>query len=269
MSMGKRALLALALLVTAACTAPEESHSKAILGAVLIDGFGGPPLTNSIVLMAGDRIRGAGPLSTIPIPAQADKINGGGRFLMPGLVNVAANIQGRDEAAFAKAREAGAPAIGRVTTLSDAQWMLDHGATGFVGMIRDTEALDPDLLAKLRDLRITVAPALSMAGAGLEIAKRNTLRLFQAGVPIALASDGANPLREAELLVEAGIPPLDVIVAATRNGAAALHDADTGAIQPGKRANLLLLSANPGEDIRNLARVEMRIVNGEIVSSPR
>ena len=33
----------------------------------------------------------------------------------------------------------------------------------------------------------------------------------------------------------------------------------------GKRANLLLLSANPGEDIRNLARVEMRIVNGEIV----
>jgi imidazolonepropionase-like amidohydrolase len=90
------------------------------------------------------------------------------------------------------------------------------------------------------------------------------LRLFQAGVPIALASEGASPLREAELLVEAGIPPLDVIVAATRNGAAALHDSESGLIQPGKRANVLLLSANPGEDIRNLARVEMRIVNGEI-----
>jgi imidazolonepropionase-like amidohydrolase len=103
------------------------------------------------------------------------------------------------------------------------------------------------------------------AGADVAIARRNTLRLFQAGVPIALAGEGANALREAELLVEAGIPPLDVIVAATRNGAAVLHDAGAGTIQAGKRANLLLLSANPGEDIRNLGRVELRLINGEIV----
>lgn len=262
--MRKCAILALALLVTSACKAPEESHSKAIIGAVLIDGSGGPPLTNSMVVMAGSRIRGAGRAATVAIPAQADKINGGGRFLVPALVNVTANIEGRDEAAFARAREAALPAIGRVATLADAQWMLDHGATGCVGMIRDTEALDPDFLAKLRDLRITFAPALIGAGADIGIARRNTLRLFQAGVPIALAAEGANPLREAELLVEAGIPPLDAIVAATRNGAAALHDGEAGTIQPGKSANLLLLSANPAEDIRNLARVELRFVNGEI-----
>ncbi len=195
--MGKFAILALALLLTSACKAPEESHSKAILGAVLIDGFGGPPFTNSIVVTAGDRIRGAGPLSTIPIPAQADKINGGGRFLIPALVTVAPNIQGRDEAALAKAREAGLPAIGRIATLADAEWMLDHGATGFVGMIRDTETLAPEFLAKLRDLRIAVAPALTTAGAQLEVARRNTLRLFQAGVPIALAGEAPDPLREA------------------------------------------------------------------------
>jgi imidazolonepropionase-like amidohydrolase len=106
---------------------------------------------------------------------------------------------------------------------------------------------------------------LTAAGAQLDVARRNTLRLFQAGVPIALAGEGAGPVREAELLAESGIPPLDVIVAATRNSAVALHDNDAGAIQPGKRANLLLLSANPGEDIRNLSRVELRIVNGEIV----
>jgi imidazolonepropionase-like amidohydrolase len=217
-----------------------------------------------MVVIAADRIRAAGPASTVPIPAEADKINGGGRYLVPAPVNVVANIQGRDETALAKARETASPAISRVATLADAQWMLDHGATGFVGMIRDTETLDPDFLAKLRDLRIVVAPALTAAGPALEIAKRNTLRLFQAGVPIALASEGAETLREAHLLVEAGIPPLDVIVAATRNGALALHDQESGTIQPGKRANVLLLSANPGEDIRNLSRVEMRIVNGEI-----
>src|ERR1035437_9754131 len=140
--MGKCAILALALLVallaTPACKAPEESHSKAILGAVLIDGSGGPPLSNSMVVMAGDRIRGAGRASTVPIPAQAEKINGGGRFLVPRLVNVTPNIQGRDEAAFAKAREALRPAIGRVATLADARWMLDHGATRLCGLMRAT-----------------------------------------------------------------------------------------------------------------------------------
>jgi imidazolonepropionase-like amidohydrolase len=218
-----------------------------------------------MVVIAGDRIRGAGPLSTIPIPAQSDKINGAGRALVPALVSLNSNIQGRDEVAFAKAREAGLPAIGRIATLADVEWMLEHGATAFVGMIRDTETLNPDFVAKLRDLRITFAPALTASSGGGEIAMRNTQRLFQAGVPIALAGDGADPLREAEQLVAAGIPPFDVIVAATRNGAAALHDKEAGTIQPGKRANLLLLSANPGEDIRNLARVAMRIVNGEIV----
>ena len=253
-------LLALALLT--ACKAPEESHSIVILGAVLIDGAGGPPLTNSMLLISGERIRGAGPASTVPIPAQADKINGGGRFIVPTPIAIAPNIQGRDEAAFTKAREALQPAIGRIATMADAVWMLDRGATAFVGMIRDTETLDPDFVAKVRDLRIAFAPALSAAGADLPIAQRNTLRLFQAGVPIALAAEGASPARELELLAAAGIPPLDIIVAATRNSAAALHDTESGILKPGKLGNLLLLKANPAEDIRNLENVELRIVNG-------
>ena len=255
------ALVALALL--SACRAPEEGHSTAILGAVLIDGAGGPPLTNSMVLIAGARIRGAGPASTVPIPAQADKINGGARFLVPSPIMIAANIQGRDEAAFTKAREALQPAIGRIATMADAVWMLDHGATAFVGMIRDTESLDPDFVSKLRDLRIAFAPALAAAGADLAIAQRNTLRLFQAGVPIALA-EGASPVREMELLAAAGMPPLDVIVAATRNSAAALHDKERGTVAAGKLADLLLLNANPADDIRNMEKVELRIVDGVV-----
>jgi imidazolonepropionase-like amidohydrolase len=259
--MQKRAFLALALLAACACKAPEEGHMKVIIGAVLIDGEGGPPLTNSVVVLSGDRIRAAGAASAIPIPAEADKIDGSGRYLMPALVAVSANIQGRDEAALTKARESHQPAIGRISTLADAEWMVDHGASGLVGMIRDTEALDPDFVAKLRDLRITVAPALAGGGANPEIAKRNTLRLFQAGVPIALAA-GVDAQREMELLVDAGIPPLDAIVAGTRNGAAALQDTQRGTIHAGKTANLLLLAAHPGEDIRALRRVALKIVDG-------
>jgi imidazolonepropionase-like amidohydrolase len=259
--MSKHAVLAFALLAASACKAPEEGHMKVIIGAVLMDGQGGPPLTNSVVVISGNQIRAAGPASAIPIPAEADKIDGSGRFLMPALVEVAPNIQGQDEGALTKAREARQPAIGRIATLAEAEWLVEHGASGLVGMIRDTETLDPDFVARLRDLRITVAPALAAGGANPEIAKRNTLRLFQAGVPIALAS-GVDPQREMEMLVDSGIPPLDAIVAGTRNGAAALQDAQRGTVQAGKLANLLLLSAHPGEDIRNLSRVALRISGG-------
>jgi imidazolonepropionase-like amidohydrolase len=77
-------------------------------------------------------------------------------------------------------------------------------------------------------------------------------------VPIALATGGGDPLHEAELLADAGIPPMDVIVAMTHNSSAAIR-------QPEGRANLLLLSANPAEDIRNLRKAALRIRDGEIV----
>jgi imidazolonepropionase-like amidohydrolase len=133
-------------------------------------------------------------------------------------------------------------------------------------MITDTEELDSELLARLRNLRIFFAPALVSQGASLEIAKRNTRRLFSAGVPIALASNGGDPNRELELLVDAGIPPLDTIVAATQNSATALGQLnESGTIQAGKRADMLLLSANPGEDIRNLRKVALRLSAGNWV----
>jgi imidazolonepropionase-like amidohydrolase len=259
--MPKRTLFVLALLASCACKAPEEGHMKVIIGAVLIDGLGGPPLSNSVVVLSGDRIRAAGPASTVPIPAEADKIDGSARFLVPALVAISPNIQGRDEAELTKARESRQPAIVRANTLAETEWMVDHGASAIVGMVQDSEAIDPDYLAKLRDLRITFAPALAAAGPNVEAAKRNTLRFFRAGIPLALAS-GIDPQREMELLADAGIPPLDTIVMATRNGAAALQDTQRGTIQPGKLANLLLLSAPPGEDIRNLGRVALRITAG-------
>jgi len=248
--------------------ATDDGHMKAIIGAVLLDGSGGPPVTNSVVVVSGDRISGAGPASTVPIPALADKINGSGRFVVPMPVDVydgskdkvpgVVHLFKHDEAEIEKAREAKAAIIGHVSTLADAHWMVDNGATALVGMIRDTESLDPDFLAKLRDLKIHVAPTLSQAGNDLAVAQRNTQRLFRAGVPIALATGGGDPLHEAELLADAGIPPMDVIVAMTHNSSAAIR-------QPEGRANLLLLSANPAEDIRNLRKAALRIRDGEIV----
>jgi len=296
-----RRYLAVLPLLLCACKPQEESHGKVIIGAVMMDGLGGPPVSNSVVVVSGGQIREAGTSSNVPIPAEADKIDGSGRFLVPGLVDtcpqrdpsgmirstspdearsqVAALVKAKAlaiyidripapamQAAVEAAREAGIPVLGRASSQAEVRMLVDDGAAGIVGMIRDTEDLDPALVGRLRNLRIVFAPSLSAlpAGSELETARRNTHRLFAAGVPIAVASNGGDFVREAEALSAAGIPPLDVIVAATHNSAAALHQEEhEGTIQPGRRADLILLAGNPGEDIGNLRRVAGRLVAGE------
>jgi imidazolonepropionase-like amidohydrolase len=267
--------LIVSLLWLAGCKTAGETHVKAIVGAVLLDGSGGPPVTNSVVITGDDKIRAAGAASTVPIPASADMIDGSGRYLIPALVNVYdgsdAKVPGvihlfqKDAAEFEKARDAKLAIIGHANTLADVKWMVDNGAHAIVGMIGDTQTLDPDFLARLRDLKICFAPALVKAGANLETAQRNTYQMFRAHIPIALATAGGDPQREAELLSDAGIPPQDVIAAITHNGATVLRINDTGMILPPARADLLLLSANPGEDVRNLRKVALRMTAGEIV----
>jgi imidazolonepropionase-like amidohydrolase len=61
-----------------------------------------------------------------------------------------------------------------------------------------------------------------------------------------------------ELMAAAGIAPLDVIRAATGNGAALLErgEPEYGTIQTGKLADLILLSADPSADIGNTRKIE-------------
>jgi imidazolonepropionase-like amidohydrolase len=105
-------------------------------------------------------------------------------------------------------------------------------------------------------------------------AVRNTGKLAASGVPIGLGSDGGSSLdfpgltthRELELLVRAGLTPMDVIVAATRTGALALRKTDElGTIEPGRMADFLLVSANPLEDVRNLRKIDRIMLHGEWV----
>jgi imidazolonepropionase-like amidohydrolase len=98
--------------------------------------------------------------------------------------------------------------------------------------------------------------------------------MHESGVKILSSSDlpnfglvpGESLHHELELLVEAGISPRDVIKIATRNGAEALDLINqTGTIEPGKQADILILSANPAEDIENTNRIDSVISNGKIM----
>ena len=77
---------------------------------------------------------------------------------------------------------------------------------------------------------------------------------------------GASLHHELELLVEAGIPPLEVIKIATRNGAQALGiEKDVGTIEPGKEADMIILSDNPVDSISNIKKIEAVINNGHFI----
>ena len=91
--------------------------------------------------------------------------------------------------------------------------------------------------------------------------------LHAAGVPIVAGTDegvpGFSVYREMELYVRAGFSPMDALRSATSVSAAAMHmEREIGTIEAGKRADLLVLDANPLENISNIRRVRSVMANG-------
>jgi imidazolonepropionase-like amidohydrolase len=97
----------------------------------------------------------------------------------------------------------------------------------------------------------------------------------RAGVPILAGTDTAAGVRvypgfslheELELLVQAGLTPMEALQAATRNAGKYLGIADTGTIEKGKRADLVLLDANPLQDIKNTRKIQSVVLAGRYFS---
>jgi imidazolonepropionase-like amidohydrolase len=112
---------------------------------------------------------------------------------------------------------------------------------------------------------IDAAAARARLERGLRIVKA----LHDAGVPIVVGTDegipGHSVHREIELYVEAGLTPMQALQAATIVPARAMKlDAELGTIERGKRADLVVLNANPLETIRNIRSVRWTIGDGRI-----
>ena len=112
---------------------------------------------------------------------------------------------------------------------------------------------------------IDAATARTRLERGLRIVKA----LHDAGVPIVAGTDegipGHSVHREIELYVEAGLTPMEALQAATIVSARAMKmDAELGTIERGKRADMVVLNANPLDAIRNIRSVRWTISDGRV-----
>ncbi len=76
--------IALAFLL-AAPAAAQKPKLKALVGGTLIDGFGGKPIRNSVVLIEGERIKAVGQVGALAVPAEAEVVSTEGMSVLPGL----------------------------------------------------------------------------------------------------------------------------------------------------------------------------------------
>jgi imidazolonepropionase-like amidohydrolase len=74
------------LLLTILLVSPLQAQNiKALVGGTLIDGHGGPPLRNSVIIVRGERIEAVGQIGRLAVPAGAEVISTEGMSVLPGL----------------------------------------------------------------------------------------------------------------------------------------------------------------------------------------
>lgn len=144
---------------------------------------------------------------------------------------------------------------------------------------------DPEILAHMNDVSTLPADKLPPRIAKLVAEKKpipaptvsmqNLKKLSDAGIPIVMGTDAGNigtlhgpsVFREMRLMQDAGLTPLQVLRSATAGGAKAMGRDDLGAIAPGKRADLVLLDADPLVDVGNLSHASA-VIKGGVVYDP-
>jgi len=145
----------------------------------------------------------------------------------------------------------------------------------------DSTEFEDDLVKMMLDKGTFFVPTLAIAWANkdaypdLFAGLKTTLRkLHDAGVNMAAGTDSGTPgvvigkglHKELELMVEAGMSPMEAIMAGTRNAADNLGKAnELGTIEPRKLADIIAVSGDPLKDIRDTREIKLVIKDGKIL----
>lgn len=198
------------------------------------------------------------------------------------------DLQGRRWPALSLAEQqaivAAAHARGRlvsahVSRAAHVQQALEAGVDDLAHMAVDP--LPDDLVARVAAAGVYWTPTLELwGGVGWgDRALPNLLKFVAAGGQVALGTDYGGytipfdlgmPAHEIEWMARAGMPPMQIIVAATRNAAHVCgRDDDLGTLQPGKIADVLVVGGDPLADLAALQQVRLVIKGGAIIRDAR
>ena len=150
----------------------------------------------------------------------------------------------------------------------------------------EKERADPQILATMHDLdtlpkdqlpeRVARAMEKPPEVKPSQVALDNLRKVWDAGIPVAMGTDAGNigtlhgpsVFREMDLMALAGLTPLQVLRAATVNGARAMRmERDLGVVATGRLADFVLLDADPTQSVANFSRT-WRVVKGGRMYSP-
>ena len=240
----------------------------------------GPPSPDTALFKARLRVAAAeARRGGIPLIVHAtdlwqakDALRAGARLLVHSV-----DDQPVDDEFIALARQAGAT---YTPTLTVTEGYVELYARHFDPAGVPMECVDPDTRHKaaLTDSLAGGLPEARVAAVRQRIAAQrrvmdaNLRRVRDAGIPIAMGTDAGNPLtlhgasvfHEMEAMAEAGMTPMEVLVASTRTAARAMGRTDTGTLEAGKLADLVVLDADPLAAVANLRRIRLVARGGEI-----
>jgi imidazolonepropionase-like amidohydrolase len=123
-------MIRLGILLAALLGSPSAlADVTALVGGTVLDGTGGPPLRNGVVVIDGERIVAVGPAATTPIPDGATRISTEGMTVLPGLWDLAVNLMRLGHASERRWNEQYVPLAERVVMPLSAAELLAAGVT--------------------------------------------------------------------------------------------------------------------------------------------
>ena len=184
------------------------------------------------------------------------------------------------KAIVATAHQHGTRVSAHATVVKDLQRAIDEGVDDVAHMVVDP--INDDLIKAMMERDMVWVPTIELwknVGQGQDTNVIDNLKRYvAAGGQVALGTDFEGyytpfqlgmPTKEIAWMSEAGMTPMQIIVAATKNAALVSNvGEDLGTVEVGKIADVLIVLGDPLQDLKALSNVQYVIHNGEVIREP-